>query len=275
MTTASPSYNAEMQEQVGSALLAASETKEGPVWVPGVTEDGTPHVEQFHRHLFLYGTAGQGRTNVLKTFVCQIATQSDTEFVLFDGSSSNDLQELARLPQVLSYLSYQTSTPELDVFNFEHLAVSALELLRTVMVEHERRRDEGLGESPQLVAVFDNAEILLGSGVDGSAAHEQVAHEILAYLIAEGPSTGIHLVLALLHPTDFLSRFSRMAHEMSLPTHNTGFGDPMADINQSPSLRPGDLSISDNFGGYKHVKALYGTDQNWRDLIDPLTSFGK
>ncbi len=165
----------------------------------GIDEEGAPLLLPFAdlgiSHVLLTGTAGSGKTALLRTIAVSLAMnnrQSQLQLLIIDpdrpGKPNQQLAPLIYLPHLLSQV---IPDPE-----------EALETLQALVDEmHHRLKNETV--RPTIVTLIDNAEALVGT-----APAETLA--ALATLLQRGAEAGIHLVLSTNQPTaEWLSSVMR------------------------------------------------------------------
>jgi len=153
--------------------------------VLGVEQNGTPLLLRLTApdvaHVLVAGTTGSGKTALARTFLTSLAMhnrQVEVQLILIDPKGRG-FQPLACLPHVLGDI---VSSPE-----------AALERLRWLVQEMERR-DRAALSKPVLVVAVDELADLLQTG--GSAVEA-----MLTRLSQRGRQAGIHLVACTQKPT--------------------------------------------------------------------------
>lgn len=153
--------------------------------VLGVEEDGTPLLVRLTApdvtHLLIVGTTGSGKTALARSLLTSLAMhnrQTQVQLVLIDPKGRG-FGPLAQLPHVLGRV---VADPQ-----------AAVERLRWVVQEMERRDREQVNR-PLLVVAIDELADLLQSG--GSAVEA-----MLTRISQRGREAGIHLIACTQKPT--------------------------------------------------------------------------
>lgn len=153
--------------------------------VLGVEEDGTPLLVRLTApdvaHILIVGTTGSGKTALARTLLTSLAMhnrQTQIQLILIDPKGRG-FGPLAKLPHVLG-----------DVVSDSK---AAIERLRWVVEEMERRDREQVNR-PLLVVAIDELADLLQTG--GTAAEA-----MLTRISQRGREAGIHLVACTQKPT--------------------------------------------------------------------------
>ncbi len=153
--------------------------------VLGVEEDGTPLLVRLTApdvaHILIAGTTGSGKTALARTLLTSLAMhnrQTQIQLVLIDPKGRG-FGPLAQLPHVLGSVVADPA--------------AAVERLRWVVEEMERRDREQCNR-PLLVVAIDELADLLQSG--GTAAEA-----MLTRISQRGREAGIHLVACTQKPT--------------------------------------------------------------------------
>lgn len=260
-------YDNETRRLIGNALVSAGGTETAPPWVPGIKPDGQPYVMPFGNHLFIYGSSNMGRTSLLRSFIWQIATEnSEVEVNIFDEPGA--MVDLAQLETVSQHVTgYQTATGEpanSEYLENPRMVEDAVAMLQAAVDEHDRRLVSG-GSHMLRVVVLDDAELVLGDRVHGSAATK-----LAVRLIGNGTETGVLLVASMLRPVEVLTRLRRTCFQMSLPTRAPRvaemFGDPEINLSVYP-LYPGDLSLLLHEDRFVHLKVPFADEPMWSAMI--------
>ena len=153
--------------------------------VLGVEENGTPLLVRLTApdvaHILIAGTTGSGKTALARTLITSLAMhnrQSEVQLVLIDPKGRG-FGPLAQLPHVLGEVACDVP--------------SAMERLRWVMEEMERRDRHQLSRPLLVVAVDELADLLHVGG--------QPVEAMLTRLSQRGREAGIHLVACTQKPT--------------------------------------------------------------------------
>ncbi len=153
--------------------------------VLGVEENGTPLLVRLTApevsHILIAGTTGSGKTALARTLLISLAMfnkPAELQIVLIDPKGRG-FQPLANLPQVLGGVS---RSPE-----------DALERLRWVVEEMERRDHAGVSAPVMVVAVDELADLLQTGGAETEASLTRISQR--------GREAGIHLVACTQKPT--------------------------------------------------------------------------
>jgi S-DNA-T family DNA segregation ATPase FtsK/SpoIIIE len=153
--------------------------------VLGVEEDGTPLLVRLTApdvaHILIVGTTGSGKTALARTLLTSLAMhnrQTQVQLVLIDPKGRG-FGPLAQLPHVLG-----------DVVAD---AKAAVERLRWVVEEMERRDREGCNRPLLVVAIDELADLLQTGGATAEA--------LLTRISQRGREAGIHLVACTQKPT--------------------------------------------------------------------------
>lgn len=153
--------------------------------VLGLDENGTPLLVRLTApdvaHVLIAGTTGSGKTALARTVLTSLAMhnrQGDVQLVLVDPKGRG-LGPLASLPHVLGGLA---RTPQ-----------EAIDRLRWLVGEMERRDGEGVSRPVLVVAVDELADLLQTGGKQVEA--------MLNRLAQRGRQAGIHLVACTQKPT--------------------------------------------------------------------------
>ncbi|MDI9548265.1 MAG: DNA translocase FtsK [Chloroflexota bacterium] len=153
--------------------------------VLGVEENGTPLMVRLTApevsHILIAGTTGSGKTALARSLLISLAMYNkpaDLQIVLIDPKGRG-FQPLANLPQVLGGVS---RSPE-----------DALERLRWVVEEMERRDHAGASKPVMVVAVDELADLLQTGGAETEASLTRISQR--------GREAGIHLVACTQKPT--------------------------------------------------------------------------
>ncbi len=153
--------------------------------VLGVEENGTPLMVRLTApevsHILIAGTTGSGKTALARTVLISLGMfnkPADLQIVLIDPKGRG-FQPLANLPQVLGGVS---RSPE-----------DALERLRWVVEEMERRDHAGASTPVMVVAVDELADLLQTGGAETEASLTRISQR--------GREAGIHLVACTQKPT--------------------------------------------------------------------------
>lgn len=153
--------------------------------VLGVEEDGTPLLVRLTApdvaHILIVGTTGSGKTALARTLLTSLAMhnrQTQVQLILIDPKSRG-FGPLAHLPHVLGGVVADTN--------------AAVERLRWVVEEMERRDREQVNRPLLVVAVDELADLLQTGGA--------VAEAMLTRLSQRGREAGIHLVACTQKPT--------------------------------------------------------------------------
>ena len=153
--------------------------------VLGVEENGTPLLLRLNApdvaHVLIVGTTGSGKTALARTLLTSLAMhnrQTQVQLVLIDPKGRG-FGPLAQLPHVLGEV---VADP-----------VAAVERLRWVVAEMERRDQEGVSRPLLIVAVDELADLLQTGG--------QAVDAMLTRISQRGREAGIHLVACTQKPT--------------------------------------------------------------------------
>jgi S-DNA-T family DNA segregation ATPase FtsK/SpoIIIE len=153
--------------------------------VLGVEDDGTPLLVRLTApevsHVLVAGTTGSGKTALarsLLTSLCLFNRQSDLQLILIDPKGRG-FGPLCALPHVLHGIAEGVE--------------SAMESLKWVVGEMERRDRERLNRPALVVAIDELADLMM---VGGSAVEAMVAR-----ISQRGREAGIHLVACTQKPT--------------------------------------------------------------------------
>ena len=153
--------------------------------VLGVEENGTPLLVRLTApevaHILVAGTTGSGKTALARTLLVSLAMhnrQSELQIVLIDPKGRGFLP-LAGLPHVLGGVS---RSPE-----------DAIERLRWVVEEMERRDHAGISQPVMVVAVDELADLLQTGGAETESSLTRISQR--------GREAGIHLVACTQKPT--------------------------------------------------------------------------
>jgi S-DNA-T family DNA segregation ATPase FtsK/SpoIIIE len=156
--------------------------------VLGVEEDGTPLLVRLTApdvaHILIVGTTGSGKTALARTLLTSLAMhnrQSQVQLVLIDPKGRG-FGPLAQLPHVLG--------------NVVTDAKAAVERLRWVVEEMERRDHEQVSRPLLAVAIDELADLLQTGGPTVEAMITRISQR--------GREAGIHLVACTQKPTSAL-----------------------------------------------------------------------
>jgi S-DNA-T family DNA segregation ATPase FtsK/SpoIIIE len=153
--------------------------------VLGVEEDGTPLLIRLTApdvaHILVVGTTGSGKTALARTLLTSLAMhnrQTQIQLILIDPKGRG-LGPLAALPHVLG--------------NVVSDSQAAIERLRWVVEEMERRDREQVNRPLLVVAIDELADLLQTGGA--------VAEALITRISQRGREAGIHLVACTQKPT--------------------------------------------------------------------------
>jgi DNA segregation ATPase FtsK/SpoIIIE, S-DNA-T family len=153
--------------------------------VLGVEEDGTPLLVRLTApdvaHILIVGTTGSGKTALARTLLTSLAMhnrQTQIQLILIDPKGRG-FGPLAQLPHVLGGVVADTQ--------------AALEQLRWVVEEMERRDREQVNRPLLVIAIDELADLLQTGGA--------VAEALLTRLSQRGREAGIHLVACTQKPS--------------------------------------------------------------------------
>jgi S-DNA-T family DNA segregation ATPase FtsK/SpoIIIE len=153
--------------------------------VLGVEEDGTPLLVRLTApdvaHILVVGTTGSGKTALARALLTSLAMhnrQTQIQLVLIDPKGRG-FGPLAALPHVLGGVATDRQ--------------SAIERLRWVVEEMERRDHQQVNRPLLVVAIDELADLLQTGGA--------VAEALLTRISQRGREAGIHLVACTQKPT--------------------------------------------------------------------------
>lgn len=153
--------------------------------VLGLEGNGTPLLVRLTApdvsHILIAGTTGSGKTALARTLLTSLAMhnrQTEVQLVLIDPKGRG-FGPLARLPHVLGEVVSDVA--------------AAVERLRWVVQEMERRDHEGISRPLLVVAVDELADLLQTGGAPVEA--------MLTRLSQRGREAGVHLVACTQKPT--------------------------------------------------------------------------
>jgi len=153
--------------------------------VLGLEQDGTPLLLRLPApdvtHVLVVGTTGSGKTALARSLLVSLAMhsrQSQVQILLIDPKGRG-LGPIAPLPHTLGNVA---STPE-----------QAMERLRWLVAEMERRDREGVSRPALVVGIDELADLLMTGGSQVEA--------MLTRLSQRGREAGIHLVACTQKPT--------------------------------------------------------------------------
>jgi len=151
----------------------------------GLEQDGTPLLLRLPApdvtHVLVVGTTGSGKTALARSLLVSLAMhnrQSQVQLVLIDPKGRG-FGPIARMPHTLGSVA---STPE-----------QAMERLRWLVGEMERRDREGISRPALVVGIDELADLLMTGGSQVEA--------MLTRLSQRGREAGIHLVACTQKPT--------------------------------------------------------------------------
>ncbi len=153
--------------------------------VLGLEPDGTPLMLRLPApdvaHVLVVGTTGSGKTALARTLLASLAMynrQSQVQLVLIDPKGRG-FGPLGALPHALGRVAATTEV--------------AVERLRWLVAEMERRDREGISRPALVVGIDELADLLMTGGATVEA--------LLTRLSQRGREAGIHLVASTQKPT--------------------------------------------------------------------------
>jgi DNA segregation ATPase FtsK/SpoIIIE-like protein len=162
--------------------------------VLGIAANGKPLLLNLRRdetwHLFAYGPASTGKSELLRTYILSLALKNRPSQVQFLGIDlgGKELVVMDALPHALSEVAVDTSYAE--------------ELIHWLANEVERRKEAQV-ISPDMILVIDELERVM--------EHSETLLKKLPFILHEGSRTGVHLAATSreIRPGTFLPRWRK------------------------------------------------------------------